>query len=131
VARQDEGERAGPERFSQIARATAGDDMVKRAGGVRKMADQRVELRAAFGRVYGSDRCGIGRIGTKTINGFGGEGDEITVAQERRGVSDAGGIVTQGFGHVSSWVVSTASGRSRATSGLCSRRLIRVASSSA
>ena len=84
AARQHQSQRAGPKRCRQGARAVIGDYLGKCAFGVREMADQRVEMRAALGFKHGSHGSAIPRIRTKPIDRFGREGDEFTRTQQAR-----------------------------------------------
>jgi hypothetical protein len=84
AARQDEGERAGPEGIDQLLRKrghVAGK--VGNACGVGHVHDQRVVAGAALGCKnlrHGSVAAGIGG---QAVHGFGGQAQQRTAAQRR------------------------------------------------
>ena len=87
-ARQHQCQRAGPEGSGQGARAVIGDHLGKCAFGIRKVADQRVEMRPSLGFKHGSHRSATARIRAQAIDRLGREGDEFARAQQPRRFRD-------------------------------------------
>ena len=59
------------------------------------MRDQRIEGRAALGRVEPGDRPAIGRVGAKAVDGFGRKRDQSAGREHARGLGDGSRIGLQ------------------------------------
>src|SRR5215216_198300 len=72
----DEGQRTRPERFRQTRSLARQYRQLAGLGDRWNMYDERIEARAPLGREYAQDRVGIGGVGSKPVDGFGGHADQ-------------------------------------------------------
>ena len=85
-ALQNQCQRAGPEFLGErICRRRDVARPVRELRGVGDVYDQRVILRAALGGENFFDGFGVGRIGTKAVDGFGRKSNEASGAQGHYG----------------------------------------------
>jgi hypothetical protein len=66
------------------------------------MDDEGVPGRALLGGEDGGDSGGVEGVGSEAVDGFGGEGDEVALAEEVGGALDVGGlggVEMEGWGH--------------------------------
>jgi hypothetical protein len=83
--RQDEGQRARPERYGEPLRASVEDGEGGSLGEPGDVQDQRVVRRPALRLEDPGDRCGVGGEGTQAIDRLGGERHEPAGAERGRG----------------------------------------------
>ena len=82
--RQDQGQRAGPERLGQPQGVAVEPGDGGGGGEVGQVQDQRVEGRAVLGGEDAGDGAVVGRVGAEAVDGFGREGDEAAGRAGRR-----------------------------------------------
>ena len=99
-ARQDQGERAGPEAPRKFARdrREVGDD-TRRVRQIGDVDDQRIAEWALLGGENARDGLSVGGVGAEAIDSLRGEGDETPRAQQRRRFGDMRGWLGVGVHH--------------------------------
>ena len=95
---QQQGQRAGPERFGQPPRGVGNVFRpARQLPGAGQMHDQRVVRRALFRRENAAHSLGVQGVGGQPVHGFGGHGHQPAGAQQAHGFVDivgAGGVET-------------------------------------
>ncbi len=86
--RQHQGERAGPEAARDHLRLGRQLGILRGAGDVGDMHDQRIEAGPALGGKDRGDRAVAGGIAAQAIDRLGREGDQLAAAQGARRVAD-------------------------------------------
>ena len=82
--RQHQGQRAGPEHAGEQLCSSEKRASASAAPRVRHMRDQRIEARAAFGRIKPRDRRAIGGVGAEAVDRLGRERHQPAVGEHAR-----------------------------------------------
>ena len=88
-ARQDQGQRTGPESFCQLPdNARDGSRPLGQLPGVGQVDDQRMIGRSPLGGENPRHRLPVARIGSEPVHRFGGKGHQSSRAEHRHGLID-------------------------------------------